>query len=278
MTIADTVVDATDTVDRRLLPGLSSDTPLPSEGQPMECAKFSMDGVTGLLWLASTRSRRLEARRVLLLGVGDAVSTTVTAGSDTFRGDSFRGEVFRGEVDSGLRFLRTVTFCIRSMFHSRSGISSTVGDPLSSTAPAVVSTLSAAGKYGPGLLVGVTSFSSCSNASPSPLSSSTVLSLSTAIAGVADLLSPKSEEERSSRAVLNDSALDEGYGNRGGRSRVPLEPEAEPFVRGGLGSGVGGLRALTGVLSDDFFDMREFTTLSACARGGGSTSSADCPS
>jgi hypothetical protein len=120
----------------------------------------------------------------------------------------------------------------------------------------------------------VTSFSSCSKASPSPLSSSTVLSLSTAIAGVADLLSSKSEEERSSRAVMNDSALDDGCGYRGGRSRVPLTL----FVRGGLGSGVGGLRALTGVLRDDFFDMREFTTLSACARGGGSTSSADCPS
>lgn len=50
----------------------------------------------------------------------------------------------------------------------------------------------------------------------------------------------------------------------------------EAFVRGGLGSGVGGLRALTGVLRHDLWDMSELRTLSAC--GGGSTWSTDLPS
>lgn len=89
--------------------------------------------------------------------------------------------------------------------------------------------------------------------------------------GVTDLLS--GFEDRSSLAVRNDSALEEGYANIGGRSSGVLE---EPLVLGGLGSGVGGLRAFTGVLRDDCFDMRELTTLSAW--GGGSTFRAGCPS
>ena len=50
----------------------------------------------------------------------------------------------------------------------------------------------------------------------------------------------------------------------------------DAVVRGGLGSGVGGLRALTGVLRDDFLDMREFTRPSVC--GDGSASCVACPS
>ena len=61
----------------------------------------------------------------------------------------------------------------------------------------------------------------------------------------------------------------------GGRLGARCE-EPDPVVRGGLGSGVGGLRALTGVLRDDFFDMSELTTLSAC--GGGSESCVVGPS
>lgn len=126
------------------------------------------------------------------------------------------------------------------------------------------------GKYGALAVVGVTSCSSCSNASPSPRSSSTVLSLS--FAGVTDLLSSRSDEKGSSLAVWNESALDEGYVRMEGRSRVALDP----LVRGGLGSGVGGLRALTGVLREDFCEMREFLTLSAW--GGGSRTSVELPS
>lgn len=130
--------------------------------------------------------------------------------------------------------------------------------------------------------MGVTSFWSCSNARPSPRSSSTVLSLS--FAGVTDLLSSRSEEKGSSLAVRKESALEDGYVYIGGRSSVALVPlvplealEAlEALVRGGLGSGVGGLRALTGVLRDDFCDMREFLTLSAS--GGCSGICVDLPS
>lgn len=101
MTMADTT-EVTEAVERRLL--LASRC-ASSAGQPMVCAKFSMDGVTGLLWLASTRSRRLEPRRAFV-GVGDALSAAVTAGS----GSCWR---LRGEVESGRRFLRIVTFRIR---------------------------------------------------------------------------------------------------------------------------------------------------------------------
>lgn len=118
--------------------------------------------------------------------------------------------------------------------------------------------------------MGVTSSWSCSNARPSPLSSSTVLRRS--LAGVADLLSSRSEEMGSSLAVWYEVARDEGYVLSGGRSRVALEG----FVRGGLGSGVGGLRALTGVLRDDFCEMSEFRTLSAW--GGCSGPGGDLPS
>jgi hypothetical protein len=114
--------------------------------------------------------------------------------------------------------------------------------------------------------VGVLSFSSISNASPRPRSSSTVLSLSNAPIGVVAVLRLGSEDI-SSRAVWNDSALDDGYVNSGGRSGVALTALAVLAARGGLGSGVGGLRALTGVLSVDFFDRSEATTLSGCGEG-----------
>lgn len=158
ITWADTTVEATDAVESRLLVEsrcLPADMPSPSEGHPMECAKFSMDGVTGLLWLASTRSRRLEARRALLLGVGEAASTMVTAGADSAMGSATGttgfatgsgADTLRGDLWSGLRFLRTVTLRMRSVFHSRSGISSTTWGPLFSSAPTVESTCSVAGK------------------------------------------------------------------------------------------------------------------------------------
>jgi hypothetical protein len=72
-----------------------------------------------------------------------------------------------------------------------------------------------------------------------------------------------SVEYGSSRAVLNDSALEEGYANITGRSETTIDS----VVRGGLGSGVGGLRWFTGVLRDDFFERSAETTVSAC--GGG---------
>jgi hypothetical protein len=58
---------------------------------------------------------------------------------------------------------------------------------------------------------------------------------------------------------VNDSALEEGYGISAGRSRNVLYS----FARGGLASGVGGLRWFTGVLRDDFLAMRDDTTPSA---------------
>lgn len=131
MTIASTTAELVEDVDMRLLAtsrDLCSDMSFASAGQPMEWAKFSMDGVTGLLLLASTRSRRPEVRRVRVLRVGDAVSTIVTAGSEVLRGDGWES-----------RFLRIVTLRMRSVFHSRSGICSTTGDSLSSSAPAIVS-------------------------------------------------------------------------------------------------------------------------------------------
>ena len=118
-------------------------------------------------------------------------------------------------------------------------------------------------------MVGVMSSLSCSNASPSPRSSSTVLSRS--LAGVAHLLSSRSEERASSLAVWYEVAREEGYVFSGGRSSVAWDG----LVRGGLGSGVGGLRALTGVLRDDFWEMSEFRTLSAW---GGCSGPGDLPS
>jgi hypothetical protein len=145
------------------------------------------------------------------------------------------------------------------------------GDTLSG----VVSTVSTflvgvTGKEGACREVGVTSSLSWSKARPSPLSSSTVLSLS--LAGVAGLLSSRSEEKGSSLAVWNEVAREEGCVYSGGRSRAVLGP----LVRGGLGSGVGGLRALTGVLRDDFCDRSELRTLSAW--GGCSGPGGDLPS
>jgi hypothetical protein len=106
------------------------------------------------------------------------------------------------------------------------------------------------------LSVGVVSLSSRSKARPSPLSSSTVLSLWSR--GVTDLLRLGSEDA-SSCAVVNDSALDEGYVGICGRSGAA----SDVLVRGGLGSGVSGLRPLTGVLNDDCFETSESVTLSA---------------
>ena len=98
---------------------------------------------------------------------------------------------------------------------------------------------SAFGNPGRLLLVGVTSLSLRSNARPSPRSSDTVLSLSAS--GVSDRESLPCIEN-SSFAVLNDSALDEGYANIGGRSRKVVDALRDELVRGGLGSGVGGGR------------------------------------
>lgn len=279
MTTASTrveLVEAMDMVESRLLLGsrdLASSVALSSEGQPMDCAKCSMDGVTGLLLLAWTRSRRLEALRALVLGVGEAVSTTTTAGAEALRGEDFRGDSLRGE-DLLSRFLRMVTLRINSVFHSRSGISSRTGDTLSSWAPTVECASLGGGKYGAFGLVGVLgvvvcSSSSRSKASPSPLSSSTVLRRSAT--GVRAGLALGSEES-SSLAVRKDSALEDGYAIRGGRSSMVF---AGPPVRGGLGSGVGGLRALTGVLSVDFFEARELIAASVC--GAGSDSSMGWP-
>lgn len=208
MTWADTTVEATDAVESRLLLAsrcFSDDMRLFSEGQPMDCAKFSTDGVVGLLWPTWTRLRRLEARRALV-GEGDAVSTTVTAGSG----------VLQGDFDCGLRFFRTVTLRISSVFHSRSGMSSMVGDTWSGVVSTVPTSLAVStclvgvtGKEGACRVVGVTSFLSCSKARPSPWSSWTVLSLS--VGGVAQVLSSRSEEMGSSLAVWNEVAREEGY-------------------------------------------------------------------
>jgi hypothetical protein len=148
---------------------------------------------------------------VLGEGEGEADSTTVTAGSG----------VLRGDCDWGLRFLRTVTLRMSSVFHSRFGMASLAGEPLSFPAASgvVVPTVSTrpgagaflvgvTGKEGACRPVGVTSSRSCSNASPNPRSSSTVLRRS--LAGVADRLSSRSEEMGSSLAVWYEVAREEG--------------------------------------------------------------------
>jgi hypothetical protein len=130
-TTAATTVEATEAVDMRLflVSGWGpSGVEWTSAGQPIDCAKSSIEGLRGLLLLASTRSRRLELRRDPVLMVGEAAPATVSTGSSAFWGD-----------ESGLRFLRTVTFLINSVFHSRSENSSTTGNSLSSSAPATVS-------------------------------------------------------------------------------------------------------------------------------------------
>lgn len=71
-------------------------------------------------------------------------------------------------------------------------------------------------------------------------------------------------DDKSSLAVVKDSALEDGYGKSGGRSAVWVFEMAvllEPAVLGGLGSGVGGLRALTGVLRPDIWEAMEPTML-----------------
>jgi hypothetical protein len=136
MILASTL-DAIDDVELRLLlssRSFESGVALVSLGQPMDCAKFSIDGVTGLLVLALTRSRRPDVRRGRGLGEGDAVSTMSTAGAESLEGD-----------DLGMCFLRIVTLRIMSVFHSRSGMFSSTGVPLSSSAPAMVSASSAHG-------------------------------------------------------------------------------------------------------------------------------------
>jgi hypothetical protein len=93
MILASTLVDlveATDDVELRLLLSsrsftsriaFCSTTGRSSLGQPIDCAKFSMEGVTGLFVLFSTRSRRPDSRRVrgCGLGDGDALRTIVTS-------------------------------------------------------------------------------------------------------------------------------------------------------------------------------------------------------
>lgn len=209
ITWAETTVEATDDVDSRLLLAsrcLSIDMRLLSAGQPIDWAKFSTEGVTGLLWPTSTRLRRLGALRARVVGEGEAVSTTVTAGS----------AVFLGDFDCGLRFLRIVMLRMSSVFHSRSGMSAMVGESLSAPAClAAASTSAVAGKAVREGVVGVTSFLSCSKASRRPRSSSTVFGRSSA--GVAHVLSSRSEKKGSSRAVWYDVAREEGYVRIGGR-------------------------------------------------------------
>lgn len=88
--MASTIVEVVDEVDMRLLLASRGDCPavsLLSIGQPIDCAKFSMEGVTGLLLPTSMRSRRADVRRVRVLEVGEAVSTTTTAGRAVLRGE-----------------------------------------------------------------------------------------------------------------------------------------------------------------------------------------------
>lgn len=231
MILASTTVEPIEDVECLLLfssrpLSFSSVTTLSSLGQPIAAAKFSIDGVTGLFVLASTLSRRPDWRRGRGLGDGEAVSSARCGCI-----------LFDGEDRGVMRFRRTVTLRIISEFHSPS---ETLSSP-SSCAPAIASP---APPYNTPS-VGVTSHSSTSNASPNPLSSSTVLNRSPN--GVKLRLSLGSELSGSSRAVMNDSALLDGYVRTCGRSAL----------RGGLGSGVGGLRAFTGVLSVDFLEERE---------------------
>ena len=96
-----------------------------------------------------------------------------------------------------------MTLRISSVFHSRSGTLSGAGEALCSSWLRV-----GVGAAGRALATGVTSLSSRSKARPSPASGSTVRSLSPM--GVRARASLGSEETGSSRAVLNDSARDEG--------------------------------------------------------------------
>lgn len=156
--------------------------------------------------------------------------------------------------DFGARFLRMVTFLMRLVSHSLFGTSSlskgsllfrnVLSEPLTSENGSFI------------LLVGVTSLLSLSKASPNPRVSRGVLRLSPS--GVLVRLA-STDEKGSSLAVLKDSALDEGCVNKLGRSRNAMGS----VVLGGLGSGVGGLRWLTGVLNEGFFDIKDDTTPSA---------------
>jgi hypothetical protein len=217
----------------------------PSVGQPIFFAKCSISGVCGLFLLAWTRSRRLELRRCVDPVARDAGGVECVF----FCGDSVD--------DFGFRFLRIVTFRINSMSFSRLGESSSGTSLLLA---------SFCGRISTKVFRGVTSLSSLSNARPNPRISSTLLSRSSE--GELDRLF--SVVDVSSLAVLKDSGLDaeEGYANRMGRSGV--DTAMDSVVRcgcGGLASGVGGLRWLTGVLSVDFLDSSDETRPSAW--GGG---------
>ena len=89
MTMASTTVEVADEVDIRvLLPSRRFSSGVFSfSGQPMAWAKFSMDGVCGLLLLASTRWRKLELRRARVLGVGEAGSARAMASWVAFCGE-----------------------------------------------------------------------------------------------------------------------------------------------------------------------------------------------
>jgi hypothetical protein len=83
MILASTTVEPTDDVECLLLVssrgassrGFSSRRTLSSLGHPIDCAKFSIDGVTGLFVLASTRSRRPDVRRGRGLGLVVSMAT-----------------------------------------------------------------------------------------------------------------------------------------------------------------------------------------------------------
>jgi len=203
-----------------------------------------MEGVWGLALLASTRSRKLDVLR----GV-------VSFGADAMSAES---RVLR--LALGVRFLLIVTFLIAFVSHSLLGISSASKDSsgfcsFSAESLFIVNFC--------GSSVGMISASSCSSARPKLLTSITVLNRSKV--GVTTGL--PSAEYGSSRAVLKDSALDDGYVKADGRSGKGVLIDST--VRGGLGSGVGGLRWFTGVLREDVLESNADTTLSACCGGGG---------
>ena len=135
------------------------------------------------------------------------------------------------------RFLRIVTFRIKFESHSRFGSSSTSRPSLPSS-PLSLSIVFASSFNGASTIefLGVVSSSSRSKARPSPRFFSTTPSR--APVGVLDLLDFP-DESGSSLAVVNDSARDEGCVKKAGRGGVTLDAAA---LRGGLGSGGGGLR------------------------------------
>jgi len=198
MTMASTTVDVDDVELRFFSEGLvcSQGVFSVSVGQPIDLANFSMEDDCGLSLLASTRSRKLELRRGVEL---------VAGGTGSVEARFFCGDFF------GLRFLRTVTFRIKLVSHSRNGLSSMSRIPLlsSSRSLRLGSSSKEAVSEGTSIMVflGVDSSPSCSKASPNPRSSSTTLNR--AARGVVDRLSA-SDDAGSSLAVVKDSARDEG--------------------------------------------------------------------